>query len=106
MKANRKADGKPECVGVSGELKPTDFLPDTREQRATWFHYMGSLTSAPFSENVSWFVIHGEIDIPPDHLDQIRQCACRHAATDTATQPSPRTAEHLRTEDQSPGTVA
>ena len=52
MKANRKADGKPECVGVSGELKPTDFLPDTREQRATWFHYMGSLTSAPFSENV------------------------------------------------------
>lgn len=37
------------------ELNPADFLPDSHLNR--FFHYEGSLTGPPYSEDVSWFVM-------------------------------------------------
>ena len=40
-------------------INPLEFFPESEETVDTknWFHYEGSLTSFPYSENVSWFVM-------------------------------------------------
>lgn len=51
--------------GVSG-LNPLAFFPlkNVKADTENWFHYEGSLTGYPYSENVSWFVMRdvGSVD--------------------------------------------
>lgn len=74
----RKAGGKPDCDKARGELDPREFLPLDDNARANWFHYMGSLTSPPYSETVSWYVIYGEIPVDPGDIDRVKECANQH----------------------------
>ena len=67
-------------------IDPTEFLPDLR-RRVQWFHYQGSLTSEPFSEDVSWYVMNTEIGIQPGEIDEIGRfapggsaCSCTRSA--------------------------
>jgi carbonic anhydrase len=54
-------------------ITPSHFfplMPDGTPDFQNWFHYEGSLTSFPFTEDVSWFVIktEGHVD-PKDSAD-------------------------------------
>ena len=73
-----KAGGKTDCASLRGELDPREFLPPDDNARAAWFHYMGSLTTKPFSETVSWYVIHEEIPVDPGDIDQVQVHARQH----------------------------
>jgi carbonic anhydrase len=59
-------------------IDPTEFLPDLG-RRVPWFHYEGSLTSEPYSEDVSWYVITTEIGIRPAEIDEIGRFARQEA---------------------------
>jgi carbonic anhydrase len=82
----REAGSKPD--GENGEkwgelrdthkLDPREFLPE-EGQRAHWFRYQGSLTSSPFSEDVTWFVMRTEIGIPPDDFREFGDRASQMA---------------------------
>jgi carbonic anhydrase len=79
LKQTRNANGAVDCSKLHGELDPNELLPGTNQDRADWFHYMGSLTSYPYQESVSWYVIRQEIAADPGDLDHIMQCACQDA---------------------------
>ena len=53
-----------------GNINPRDFFPRAPDGKApdfkNWFHYEGSLTSEPYSEDVSWFVMKSESGVTPD----------------------------------------
>jgi carbonic anhydrase len=106
MKASRKADEAKDCTGQTGRLDPREFLPDTGAARADWFHYMGSLTSPPYSENVSWYVIRSEIPVDPSHIDLIRTCACQQARPPYPLNRRFVLRNIVHREGESPGTVA
>jgi carbonic anhydrase len=60
----------PESPGVHEEkvavkIDPNDFVPSNH----TVWHYKGSLTTPPCSENVQWYVMQTPITISPEHLD-------------------------------------
>lgn len=57
-------------------INPNDFLPKVRDR---WYHYQGSLTSGTFSEDVSWFVMDGEIGVDPDHVKDLKEHAEQEA---------------------------
>jgi carbonic anhydrase len=59
-------------------IDPSEFLPDFRK-RVPWYFYQGSLTSEPFSEDVSWYVMNTEIGIQPDEVDEIGRFARQEA---------------------------
>jgi carbonic anhydrase len=73
--AKEKADSKEPCdITYPHPIDPREFLPDESHLR-NWFRYEGSLTSEPFSEDVSWFVMQTEIGIQPSEIDEIGRCA-------------------------------
>jgi carbonic anhydrase len=59
-------------------VDPTEFLPDLRK-RVQWYFYQGSLTSEPFSEDVSWYVMPAETGILPGEIDEIGRFARQEA---------------------------
>lgn len=58
--------------GEGLSINPYDFLPQARDR---WYHYQGSLTSGTFSEDVSWFVMDGEIGVDPVHVKDLKEHA-------------------------------
>jgi carbonic anhydrase len=76
-RADVNADGLADRVHPH-PIDPTEFLPDLR-RRPQWFFYEGSLTSEPFSEDVSWYVMHTEIGIQPAEIDEIGRFARQEA---------------------------
>ena len=59
-------------------INPLHFLP-TDAQRDRWYHYAGSLTSDPYTEDVAWFVMPNESFIEATEISEIGKCAQRHA---------------------------
>lgn len=55
---------------------PRDFLPKTWERH---YRYQGSLTTAPFSESVSWIVVKDPITIPTAKLNELLKLFKSHA---------------------------
>jgi carbonic anhydrase len=95
--ADKKAPSKPTLKGLNEALRaeaadelverltrdhpatldPTEFLPDEKK-RANWFRYEGSLTTEPYSEDVSWYVMQAEVGVRGDEIDRIRPHALQH----------------------------
>ena len=70
-----KALWLPESTTSSMRVMPKDFLPKREEDWKKWYHYQGSLTTEPYSENVSWFVLPVVADV--------RSSDVRYLATQT-----------------------
>lgn len=47
---------------IEARVNPLDFLPP-RDCWKSWYHYQGSLTSEPFSEDVTWYVFDRETGV-------------------------------------------
>ena len=58
-------------------IDPRDFLPPWCEW-PKWYRYEGSLTTKPFSEDVSWFVLATEFAIRKSEFDKIAEDADQH----------------------------
>ncbi len=59
---DEKAPANPgvKCLCNKIKINPIDFFPlleDGQTDLVNWYHYEGSLTTFPYSENVSWFVM-------------------------------------------------
>jgi carbonic anhydrase len=61
---------------INASINPNDFLP---ADRSRWFHYEGSLTGSPYSEDVSWFVFESEIAVDPAQTADLEEHA-EHSA--------------------------
>lgn len=65
------------------DINPLDFFPRSPDGKTpdltNWFHYEGSLTSEPYSEDVSWFVMKNESKIDPKKLDKLPEYAEQEA---------------------------
>lgn len=59
--------GDKEKVKVKG-FDASAFLPENRE----FFHYAGSLTTPPCSEQVRWFVMKNPIEFAKDQIDKFK----------------------------------
>lgn len=57
-------------VGKSTEMNPADLLP---KQTNHYFHFKGSLTTPPCSENVQWYVMKEIQSATKDQIDAIRK---------------------------------
>jgi len=57
-------------VGKTVDLDPQDLLPKDKEH---YFHFMGSLTTPPCSENVNWYVMKEVQSVTKDQLASIRK---------------------------------
>jgi len=57
-------------VGKSIDVDPQDLLPQDKEH---YFHFMGSLTTPPCSENVNWYVMKEVQSVTKGQLASIRK---------------------------------
>ncbi len=57
------------------EVNAADLLPDNRQT----FHYYGSLTTPPCSENVNWFVMKTPIEVSGDQVNQFEKLIGKNA---------------------------
>ncbi len=62
-------DVNKEIVYKNEEINLEDFLPKTKE----YFHYYGSLTTPPCSENVSWFLLKTPIEISKAQIESFKK---------------------------------
>lgn len=53
---------------AAGFILPANFLPST----GAYYHYLGSLTTPPLTENVEWYVLKQPITASPEQLDALR----------------------------------
>ena len=58
--------------GVEKEIKinPADLLPEDTQH---YFHYVGSLTTPPCSENIQWYVLKQPASASKDQIDAFRK---------------------------------
>jgi carbonic anhydrase len=61
-------------------IDPTEFLPD--DDRCSFYRYEGGLTSEPFSEDISWFVMKGDGTALPEEFKKLAEHA-EHEARPT-----------------------
>lgn len=57
-------------VGTSGTLNPAELLPKDAEH---YYHFMGSLTTPPCSENVRWYVMKEVQSATKDQIAAMRK---------------------------------
>jgi carbonic anhydrase len=66
-----------------GDINPLDFFPRAgntpKPDLTNWFYYEGSLTSEPYTEDVSWFVMKNESKINPSKLVDLERYAEQEA---------------------------
>ncbi len=64
---------------IDGNINPLDFFPRLKDGKTpdltNWFYYEGSLTSEPYSEDVSWFVMKNESKVDPKKLVELAKYA-------------------------------
>ena len=48
-------------------------LIDVLPEKKTYFHYFGSLTTPPCSENVNWFVLDTPIEVSRDQISYFQK---------------------------------
>jgi len=58
-------------------VDPRDFLPD--DDRKSFYHYEGSLTGDPYSEDVSWFVMKDDTIVSKADFEELKDHA-EHSA--------------------------
>jgi carbonic anhydrase len=54
--------------GEIAKLDPTGFLPNDRK----YYAYLGSLTTPPCSEGVSWYVLKEPVELSPEQINAFR----------------------------------
>jgi carbonic anhydrase len=54
-----------------GELSPTDISVLLPKDKA-YYHYLGSLTTPPLTENVEWYVLQTPVSLAPAQIAQFR----------------------------------
>ena len=78
LRAFKATDSVPD-----GDINPLEFFPRSPDGKSpdltNWFHYEGSLTSEPYSEDVSWFVMKNESKIDPKKLEELEKYAEQEA---------------------------
>ena len=69
------------CLCQDNDIDPLEFFPveNDKPHITDWYHYEGSLTSFPFSENVSWFVMDKRGDVTAQEVDELTKRASQHA---------------------------
>jgi len=67
--APAEGQGKKAQVIRAG-VNPLDFLP-ARDDWSYWYKYEGSLTSKPFSEDVSWYVFDRDTGVQDDDFSHL-----------------------------------
>ena len=79
LKATKESwQAEREAVDVVTSINPLEFLPD-RGDWDCWFRYEGSLTSEPFSEDVTWYVFDRETGILKSEVDHLAGTAEQEA---------------------------
>lgn len=63
------------------ELDPLNFFPRVKGKpdKSDWFHYEGSLTGYPYTENVSWIVMRCQAAIEGAVIEEFEKHAEQHA---------------------------
>lgn len=56
---------KGEKTSVEEAIKVTDMIPTDK----TYYHYLGSLTTPPLSENVEWYVMETPIEVSKEQIE-------------------------------------
>jgi carbonic anhydrase len=70
-KADRSMNGLLQALDNAGaDISPSDILPDSTDK---FFRYEGSLTTAPYDENVSWLVLKEPIHVAPETLAELTE---------------------------------
>ena len=64
-----KAAHKGEAHEVPDVIIPGKLLP----RSDVYYHYLGSLTTPPLTENVEWYVLKQPITASPEQLDALRR---------------------------------
>lgn len=59
-------------VDIDGELDPTNLLP----AKSSYWTYLGSLTTPPCNESVTWIVFKEPLTISQDQLETMRSLRC------------------------------
>ena len=56
-------------------ITPGHFFPivNGKTDFKNWFHHQGSLTSFPYTEDVSWFVMKSEAAVKPDEIKDLQE---------------------------------
>lgn len=67
--------GGEDCPVVPQTLNPMEWLPDNFKE---YFRYEGSLTTEPYSENVSWAILKYPKFVPTETLKSLIRCL-RHS---------------------------
>jgi carbonic anhydrase len=62
-------------IAHSVKINASELLPDDRQV----FHYSGSLTTPPCSENVNWFVMRTPIEVSDEQVDQFEKLIGKNA---------------------------
>lgn len=64
-----------EVLGAIGDTTKTDVTIDLRNMLPTnksFYHYIGSLTSTPLTENVEWYVMKTPVAVSADQINQFK----------------------------------
>jgi carbonic anhydrase len=61
------------------DINPAHFLPDDDQSLKQFYRYEGSLTTEPFSEDVSWYVVRGHAAVSKTQVNQLQICAEQEA---------------------------
>jgi carbonic anhydrase len=69
---------RPHAVAHAHDIDPADFLPEEKTL-GRFYRYEGSLTSEPFSEDVSWYVMEAEALVHEESMKEITVCAEQEA---------------------------
>ena len=69
-KANPFLDKIINNVGGEAEIDPQDLLP---KDTADYYHYIGSLTTPPCSENVQWYLLKEPVEASKAQIDAFRK---------------------------------
>ncbi|WP_435008759.1 carbonic anhydrase family protein [Tundrisphaera lichenicola] len=72
--SQQKSQGGASNCQLEHKLDPGEFIPDAAD-RKVWFAYEGSLTSWPYSEDVSWIVFKEAVRVPLGEFGSIAECA-------------------------------
>lgn len=57
-------------IGKEIRIDPRDILPD---DTAHYYHYIGSLTTPPCSENVQWYLLKTPVQASKDQIEEFRK---------------------------------
>ncbi|UUO06146.1 carbonic anhydrase family protein [Blastopirellula sp. J2-11] len=72
-----------DASGPTHSVTPARFFPRLSDSSEpdfdSWYYYEGSLTSYPYSEDVSWFVMKNEAVVHPDETRAFKRCSQQHA---------------------------